>query len=224
MPLPTGEANGRPCRIDVLLFDFGGVLAEEGFQQGLEAIGRLSGVDPEAMVHAGFDLIHRTGYVVGKAEESAFWETLRKEAGARGSDRALRREILNRFTIRPWMLELADRLKASGLTLGILSDQTQWLDELDARDDVFRHVHHVFNSYHTGLSKRDPAAFDHAVDCLETEPGRVLFVDDHAGNVERASKRGLKTILYKDRSPFLRELARYVPFPGTAHPDPATSE
>jgi len=223
MASPSEQASIPPREIDVLLLDFGGVLAEEGFQQGLAAIGRLSGVDPDTMVQAGFDLIHRTGYVVGKAKESTFWDALRKEAGARGSDEALRREILTRFAVRPWMIELADRLKASGLTLGILSDQTQWLDELDARDHVFQHVHRVFNSFHTGLSKRDPAAFDHAVRGLEAEPARVLFVDDHAGNVERAATQGLMTILYKNRKGFLQELALYVAVPRRAHPDSPTS-
>lgn len=217
------RAYGSSRRIDALLLDFGGVLAEEGFQQGLAAIGRLSGVDPETMVHAGFDLVHRTGYVVGQAEEGTFWNALRAEAGARGSDETLRREILTRFTLRPWMLELADGLKDAGLILGILSDQTQWLDELDDRDGVFQHVHWVFNSFHTGLSKRDPAAFDHAVRCLGTDPDRILFVDDHVGNVERAAKQGLKSLLYQGRKPFLHELGRYVPVPQTAHPDPPAS-
>jgi putative hydrolase of the HAD superfamily len=223
MPSPSEQASVPPRKIDVLLLDFGGVLAEEGFQQGLAAIGRLSGIDPDTMVQAGFDLIHRTGYVVGKAKESTFWDALRKEAGARGSDEALRREILTRFTVRPWMIELADQLKASGLTVGILSDQTQWLDELDARDHVFQHVHHVFNSFHTGLSKRDPAAFYSTLRNLGVDPGRVLFVDDHVGNVERAANQGLKTILYTDRKRFLQELALYVPLPRTVHPDPPAS-
>jgi len=37
------------CRaIDTVLVDFGGVLADEGFRDGLAAIGRLSGLDDSA--------------------------------------------------------------------------------------------------------------------------------------------------------------------------------
>ncbi|MCF8062279.1 MAG: HAD family phosphatase [Deltaproteobacteria bacterium] len=193
-----------------VLFDFGGVLAEEGFREGLRAIGRSSGVDPDAMVRAGFDLVHRTGYVTGHGGEADFWRALREEAGARGSDETLRREILSRFVIRPWMIDLVDRLSASGLTLGILSDQTQWLDRIDEEHGLFRHFHHVFNSYHAGVSKRDPAAFDRAVERMGLPARRVLFVDDHSGNVDRARRRGLRAVLYVDRAQLLRDLSRQL--------------
>jgi len=205
-----GPATGSR-EVDAVLFDFGGVLAEEGFREGLRAIGRSSGVDPDAVIEAGFDLVHRTGYVTGRAEESAFWQGLREQSGVRGSDRALRREILSRFVIRPWTIALVDRLASSGLVLGILSDQTQWLDEIDRERGLFRHFHHVFNSYHTGVSKRDPAAFDRAVARTGLPAGRVLFVDDHDGNVERARERGLRAVLYLDRDRLLRDLSRHLP-------------
>lgn len=205
-----GPATGSR-EVDAVLFDFGGVLAEEGFREGLRAVGRSSGVDPDAVVEAGFDLVHRTGYVTGRAKESAFWQALRERSGVRGSDRALRREILSRFVIRPWTIDLVDRLAASGLVLGILSDQTQWLDEIDRECGLFRHFHHVFNSYHTGVSKRDPAAFDRAVARTGLPAGRVLFVDDHDGNVDRARERGLRAVLYLDRDRLLRDLSRHLP-------------
>ena len=180
----------------------------------LGASSHVPGPVDEIEARAGFDLVHRTGYVTGRAEESAFWQALRERSGARGSDEALRREILSRFVIRPWMIDLVDRLAASGLTLGILSDQTQWLDEIDRKRGLFRHFHHVFNSYHTGVSKRDPAAFDRAVERLGLPAARVLFVDDDAGNVERARERGLRAVLYLDRDRLLRDLARHLP-PGS---------
>ena len=69
----------------------------------------------------------------------------------------------------------------------------------------------MFNSFHTGLSKRDPAAFDDAVRRLGADPGRVLFVDDHPGNVARAEARGLLTLRYTDRDAFVRSLSEYCP-------------
>lgn len=205
------EINRKDRDIDAVLFDYGGVLAEEGFREGLQAIGRLSGVSPDDMAAAGFDLVHRTGYVIGRTDEAGFWRALRREARARGTDETLRREILSRFVIRPWMIDLVDRLRVSELILGILSDQTQWLDELDEEQDLFRHFHYVFNSYHTGVSKRDPLCFDRAVQCMGRPPERVLFVDDQPGNVNRARERGLVAIRYEDRKSFLQELFCRVP-------------
>jgi len=41
------DMNARPatCSIDTVLFDFGGVLAEEGFANGLRTIARNHGLD-----------------------------------------------------------------------------------------------------------------------------------------------------------------------------------
>lgn len=209
MPFEHHEKADTFKGILSVLFDFGGVLAEEGFREGLRSIGSLSGVDPEAMVRAGFDLVHRTGYVTGQSDEAYFWAALRKEAGALGPDDELRREILSRFIIRPWMITLVDRLRERGIVVGILSDQTQWLDELDHKHRFFSHFHYVLNSYHTGVSKHNSAAFDLAAQKLGLPPERILFVDDHPGNTERAQERGMKTILFRDRQGFEKELDLY---------------
>jgi len=202
----TVNTKTNSSEIRAVLFDFGGVLAEEGFKEGLLAIGRLSGADPEAMARAGFQLVHRTGYVTGRGSEASFWKALRREAGAVGKDEDLRREILSRFVVRPWMIRIVDKLREQDLVLGILSDQTQWLDELDREHDIFRHFRYVFNSYHTGVSKRDPVAFERAAGRMGLPAHSILFVDDDPGNVSRARERGMKTILYKDKRGFLNEL------------------
>jgi putative hydrolase of the HAD superfamily len=132
---------------------------------------------------------------------------MRSEAGVRGSDEALRREILDRFTLRPWMLTLVQQLKLRGFTVGILSDQTNWLDELDVRFGFYGRFDFVFNSYHMGKSKNEPAHFDDVLKLLNREGQAVLFIDDNPGHAGRASERGWKTVLYENQGDFLRELA-----------------
>ena len=60
--------------IKAVLFDFGGVLAEEGFREGLKVIGRKNGLDPEEFFAVTSDLIYTTAYVLGMANESAYWD------------------------------------------------------------------------------------------------------------------------------------------------------
>ncbi|HOP36262.1 MAG TPA: HAD-IA family hydrolase, partial [Syntrophales bacterium] len=95
--------------------------------------------------------------------------------------------------------------------LGILSDQTNWLEELNERDRFFRHFDRVYNSFYLGKSKRDPALFDHVLRLLEIRGEDILFVDDHAGNCERAQRAGMKTIHFTERRPFLSELEKRAP-------------
>ena len=200
--------------IEAVLFDFGGVLSEEGFKNGLQAIARLNGLDEETFIKTANDVIHACGYVIGKASESAYWEILRGTTGIRGDDQFLRNEILSRFRLREWMTDTVRRLKELKVCVGILSDQTNWLDELDAHDNFFRQFDHVFNSYHMGKSKKDPTHFENVVHMLETKAHMVLFIDDDPGNCARARQAGLKVIHYRAREQFLHEIAGY--FPGIA--------
>ena len=197
--------------IEAVLFDFGGVLSEEGFKNGLQAIARLNGIDEEKFVRTANDVVHTSGYVIGKVPESSYWDVLRETAGIRGDDQYLRNEILSRFRMREWMIDTVKRLKARNVRVGILSDQTNWLDELDARDNFFREFDYVFNSYHRGKSKKDPSHFEDAVRILKIEIHKVLFIDDDQGNCERAKQAGLKVIHYRDRALFLEEIAGYFP-------------
>jgi len=196
--------------IDTVLFDFGGVLAEEGFRDGLAAIGRRSALAEEDVVRMGHELVLATGYVTGHARESLWWDALRTEAGIGGEDESLRREILERFVIRPRMIELNDRLRRGGIAVGILSDQTNWLDEIDERFGLYGRFDYIFNSFHMGKTKNDPAHFDDVLTLLNREAPQVLFVDDNAGHVGRARGRGWNALLFRDEAGVMAALTAFL--------------
>ena len=197
--------------IKSVLFDYGGVIAEEGFVEGLTALAENSKLDRDFFIDAAFDLVASTGYLTGRADEAAFWEAMRKTTGIRGPDERLRREILSRFILRPWVLNLADDLRSLDITVGILSDQTDWLDQLDARDGFFRRFDYVSNSFHLGLSKRGEAVFAETERRLGVPSKGICFVDDNEGNCERARKSGWHAIRYRTGGQVLRELKELVP-------------
>ena len=203
--------RAKPCTVDVVLFDFGGVIAEEGFFKGLLYIAEMNGLEPEVFAKTAFDLVHSTGYVVGRVAEPVYWQAIRDATGIKNDDESLSKEILKHFVLRPWMMDVVKRLKDAGMRLGMLSDQTNWLDELNASYGLFGWFDFVFNSYHQGKSKRDGSAFDDALEAMGVEAERVLFVDDHPGNVEKAREKGMHTILYRDRESFMEQLRRYCP-------------
>lgn len=180
--------------IRAVLFDFGGVLAEEGFRAGLRTIAQLNGLDPESVHRKGIDAIYESGYVTGRAKEADFWKLMRGRFHFNEADAALTGIILDRFTLRPEMIDLVRDLRGRGLTCAILSDQTDWLDRLDQRDDFYREFDRVYCSYRLGKSKRDATLFDEVVADLGVRPGEALFLDDAPGNVERARSRGLRVL------------------------------
>ncbi len=178
--------------LTTVLFDYGGVLATEGFHEGLKALALRFGLDPALLRRLGADAVYASGYVIGRGTETDFWARLCQLSGLPPYRPEYTEEILDRFVLRPEMIAAVNRLRQRGLTVAILSDQTDWLDRLDRRDGFFPAFDRVFNSYYLGRGKRDPALFLQVAETLGARPGEILFIDDNAGHIGRARRKGLR--------------------------------
>ncbi len=176
------------------------------------AIAELNGLPPREFYKKVVDIISENGYLTGTSDEKTFWQTLRDLFGIKGSDEYLRTELLKRFEIRQWMIDAVKELKKHNICRAILSDQTNWLDELNAKHDFFRYFDRVFNSYHLGKGKQDPSIFDDLLAVMNTPAHRALFIDDNKGHIERAKQRGLNTIFFIDRKTFEQDFACFFPW------------
>ncbi|MGD0885144.1 MAG: HAD family phosphatase [Thermodesulfovibrionales bacterium] len=193
-----------------VIFDFGGVLAEEGFKNGLNAIAMDNGLDPEEFFQTASKLMYQTGYVTGMCHEHHFWTVLRETAGLTDSDEALRDEILRRFILRPGMIEEVEKMKSSGLVMSILSDQTNWLDEINEKSPFYDHFDFIFNSFTMKKSKRDPSIFRDVCSIIGLKPGEMLFVDDNSENITRALGEGLRAIHFTDQAEFEKAIGNFI--------------
>lgn len=199
------------CAVDAVFFDFGGVVAEEGFVSGLADLAEARGRDPRAVVRAGFDTMWSSGFVTGTGTEDDFLRDFAAASGLRVPAAEMRRTVFRRFTVRPFMLACADRLRAVGIRTAILSDQTHWLHELDETLAFSRHFDMVFNSFHHGVSKREAAFFELALDRMGVAATRSVFIDDNPANVAVAVSLGMTGIHYTGRERFLADMARVCP-------------
>ncbi|MGO9379089.1 MAG: HAD-IA family hydrolase [Dissulfurispiraceae bacterium] len=197
--------------IKAIVFDFGGVIAEEGFWQGLRHIAIQNGKDPDAFFNAAVELIHKPGgYVLGMSDEHTWWQELRDLTGIHGGDGELREIILERFVVRPEMLKVVAEMRSKGFVIAMLSDQTNWLDEIDERIPFSHVFDHVFNSYKIHKSKRDPSLFRDVCSALGVKPEESLFIDDSEGNIARARSEGLEVIHFKSFVTFHSELEEHI--------------
>ncbi len=196
--------------IKAVLFDFGGVIADEGFWKGLQVIGRENGLDPDEFFRTVDALIYETGYLVGKADEALFWNTVRSKTGIRGTDAELTNEILKRFTLRPDMIVSVDLLRSKGFIVAMLSDQTNWLDEIDRQTALFRHFDTIFNSFRLHKSKRDASVFGDVCATLGVKTGETLFVDDNINHIKRAQGQGLQTIHFVDIDDYNKQMGKLM--------------
>ena len=195
--------------IKAVLIDFGGVIADEGFRKGIRDIAEQSDVDPDITEKAAFDLIYSTGYVLGKCNEEVFWKALKDATGITGEKSEFREIILKNFIIRPWFPEIITKLREQGLVICLLSDQTDWLDRLNERDNFYQLFDRIFNSFYLGKSKSEPELFCDISEQLNLKPEEILFIDDYNGHVERAKKKGFNTHLFVDKERFLNDLRKY---------------
>ena len=131
---------------------------------------------------------------------------MREHSGITANNDELRQEILTRFIPRDWMLEIIRSLRQQEKVIAILSDQTDWLDQLDARYHFFQYFDAVFNSFHLGKTKRDPAIFAEILSALEANGKETLFVDDNISHIDRATAAGLQTHHFTDRDRFMKKL------------------
>jgi epoxide hydrolase-like predicted phosphatase len=201
--------------IRAVVFDFGGVLAEEGFRDGLADLARQQGLDPVAVHKAAYDAIYESGYITGEGTAADFWRILQGKTGIAGDLNTLFLAIVARFALRPRMFAAARALRSQGYITAILSDQTEWLDRLNEQLHFFQDFDKVYNSFHLGKGKRDPSVFADVAQDLGLAPERIVFVDDNADNVERARSRGIKALLFLDEDQCLNELEALLGHPIT---------
>jgi putative hydrolase of the HAD superfamily len=196
-------------KICAIILDFGGVIAEEGFQQGLYAIADRFGLDRRRFFELANEAVYNSGYVTGTGSEKDFWDEVREHAGIRATDNELRQEILSRFILRNWILDIINGLHQQGMITAILSDQSDWLDLLNSQYNFFQYFDAVFNSFHLGKTKKDSSIFVDTLKELNVNGTETLFVDDNSGHIDRASAAGLQTHLFESRKGFMRMLQKH---------------
>ena len=62
-----------------------------------------------------------------------------------------------------------------------------------------------------GKGKRDSSLFDDIAQAIKVAPARILFIDDDAGNVERAKQKGWQGIHYVNRESFEKDMEAILP-------------
>lgn len=192
--------------VRVLLFDYGGVLAEEGFREGLFSIARQQGLEPDAFYKVAQEGVYDTGFVSGRGTEADFWRYMRDRFSLQGDDASLSSEILQRFVLRQRMIDLVRSLRRRGYLVAMLSDQTVWLDQLDQNDRFYREFDRLYISYRLGKGKRDASLFDDVAADLGLSPDKLVFIDDNQGNVNRARSRGINGIEFTSENDCLIKL------------------
>ena len=117
-------------------------------------------------------------------------------------------------TTNKYLVDLFPRFHALGLKIGILSNATTQLRKWLEDEGIVPLVDVVIISAEIGYQKPHKEAFDILFGRLGLAPGQVIFVDDSAKSLEKASEIGYIPILFKDNEQLnddLRKLGIVLP-------------
>jgi len=203
--------------IEVILFDFNGVLTTSPFAH-MAALGTDAGVDGQVVL----DLM------LGPYDEDTdhAWHRFERgeiSAAEYGADLFQRAQdanvqldfgsladMMSRLEIHDVVIDRIRALRADGFRTGLVTNNVkeaskQWREMVPV-DDLFEVI---VDSSEVGMRKPNPAIFRHALELLGVAPDRAVFLDDAPGNVAGAQAAGLHGILVDaaDPVPALDELA-----------------
>ena len=207
-----------PADIEVVLFDFGGVLltspfdafaayeAEVDLPQG--TVRRINSTNPDDNAWARFER--------GQVDAEQFGRLFEAEAAAQGYivDAARILEGLH-GTLRPTMVEAlrrcSDRLRTGMLTNNITPIDSQPFS--DAVLEVVGLFDEVIQSSVEGCRKPEPRIYEIACERRGVEPVACVFLDDLGINLKPARSMGMTTIKVVDPEEAIGELEAGVGFP-----------
>lgn len=187
---------------DTLLFDLFGVIARLQSPAGKHRLVEAAGLDPADS--AAFWTAYwerRPGYDRGDVTGPEYWHEVAADLGTAFDDRRtaglVRADVASWSGVDPEMVALVEQSAASGRRLGLLSNIPEELAAYcEQQHHWLKHFQVRAFSCRIGRVKPEPDAYRWCLRALGTEPGRVLFVDDHAENIRAAGAVGLRTHLF----------------------------
>ena len=113
--------------------------------------------------------------------------------------------------MRQEVVVVASDLKARGFQTAIVTNNAKEFRESWTKSVPIAEIcHAIVDSSEIGIRKPDPRIFEFALEQLGIEdPGRAIFVDDFAANVEAAEAVGMRGVLMDDAyAPALAEIEK----------------
>jgi len=199
----TSNASG----IELVLFDIGGVLGTNGWdrEQRTEAIAKF-GLDAD-------DFQYRHEETVGALESGDITLDEYLDLTVFCSKRGFSREEFKAFMFslsEPWPDSIAvaqDLAKSGRVRLGTLNNESEELNVYRIERFGLCGIFPVFfSSCWLGVRKPTHRIYERVLGMAQTDPSRVLFVDDRKQNLDPAAALGMKTVQFQSAEQLRKDL------------------
>ncbi len=211
-----------------VIFDFGGVITSSPFEafnrleseRGLprDFVRRVNAINPDSNAWARFER--------AEIDTAAFDTLFAAEALAQGhvlEGRAVLAVLAG--AVRPAMVAALDRLVASGLRIGCITNNVptgsgaglaRSTDRADALEQIFARFEHVIESSKAGVRKPDPRIYLMMCEALGLAPADCIYLDDLGVNCKPAALLGMHAIKVTSEGQALADLSAVLAIDLTA--------
>jgi putative hydrolase of the HAD superfamily len=194
----------------IVVFDVGGVIVR---WQPLELMREHF---PQIDAHAAFSQVFEhwgpgdwRDFDLGRVEPDVLADRITARTGfARPAVAALIASVPHHLQPTPEGVALIARVRAAGHRLALLSNMpAPYAQHLEAAHGCFAPFEQRAWSGRLGLAKPERAIFDHLQRALSADSDELLFIDDHAVNVEAARAVGWHALHFDSAANVERQLA-----------------
>jgi putative hydrolase of the HAD superfamily len=187
--------------VKAVAFDFGKVICLPPGPEVMEKLAGMAGLPQAEFEPLVWKL--RDAYDRGTINGGEYFRRVLAAAGVRAEDATV--EAMYRVDLESWTvmnretITLMEDIKASGTTLGILSNMPHdFLLMARERFPVFSLPQVGIFSCETGSIKPEPAIYEALIAALHCVPGEIVFFDDMRVNVEGAAALGIRAFVWED--------------------------
>jgi epoxide hydrolase-like predicted phosphatase len=196
--------------IKAVLFDYGGVLTEDGKSGSIAKIfARIYGIDaPDVRFGPSIEQILR-----GNISEEDFYSEMDRlnPSKSQANSTLFKKYEETSFTTKcEPVYSLAKKLRAHGIKTGILSNIFPMSARMLREHGNYDGFDPVVLSCEAGVLKPRPEFYDIALAALQLRPNEVLFIDDQAVCLGPAQKLGMYTVLAESPEQIVRDVIKLL--------------
>ena len=203
--------GAQPVPIKGVIFDYGRVLAWTKHQEPRAAWERRLGLATGALTRAIHNEHSWIAAQRGTITIDAHWQEVGLALRLTPADTAaLRAAFYAGDVLNVELVACIDRLRTSGLRIGLLSNFSADLRAMLAQQDLLRRFDALAISAEIGLMKPDAAAYRAILTMMQMEAHTCVFIDDVPANIAAAQAVGLHGIVFEDNASCLAVLTRLL--------------
>ena len=204
-------SEAQPGQIRGVIFDYGRVLAYTQNQAPRAAWERRLGLQPGALTRAVHNEHSWIAAQRGVITSARHWQTVGARLGLLPDDTAaLRAAFYSGDVLNVELVACIDRLRISGLRVGLLSNFSTDLRAMLVQQDLLRRFDALAISAELGVMKPDAAAYRAVLAMLGLAAQTCVFIDDVPANVAAAQAVGIHGIVFTDNASCLAALTRLL--------------